>query len=48
MPYSFPSFGAQSGKWFTVFIVIGLPFYVFFRLVKNDLPHLKDVGPKIF
>jgi hypothetical protein len=47
MPYSFPKFGDQPGNWFTVLIVIGLPFYIFFRLAKNDLPYLRDVGPRI-
>jgi hypothetical protein len=39
-------FAGQEHKWFTILLFIGLPFYVLFRLIKGDLPDLKDVGPK--
>jgi len=39
-------FAEQKGKWFTILIFIGLPFYVFFRLLKGDLPDLKNVSQK--
>lgn len=48
MPYSFPSFGDQSHKWFTILIIISLPLYIFIRLAKKDLPYLRDVGPNFF
>ena len=46
MPY-----GEQKSKWFSWLLFISLPFYLIYRLIKNDLPDLKDVGPpgrKIF
>jgi len=45
MPYTMP-FAEQENKWFTVLIILGLPFYVLFRLIKGELPNLKDIGPK--
>lgn len=36
MPYSMPFLG-QKNKWFTVLILIGLPFYVFYKFIKKDL-----------
>jgi hypothetical protein len=39
------SFGEQSHKWFSILIFIGLPFFIFYKIVKNDLPPLSEVGP---
>lgn len=45
MPHTMP-FASQEDKWFTILIIIGLPFYVLFRLIKGNLPFVKDIGSK--
>jgi len=45
MPYSMP-WGEQSDKWFSVILFVVLPFYVFYKIIKKDLPALKNVVPK--
>jgi len=43
MPHTMP-FAGQENKWFTILIIISLPFYVLFRLLKGDLPDIKDIN----
>jgi len=45
MPHSMP-FGEQENKWFTFVLIIILPFYVLFKILKNDLPGLDKARPK--
>ena len=45
MPHTMP-FAGQENKWFTILLIISLPFYVIFRLIEGSLPDIKDVGPK--
>ncbi|MBU1102146.1 hypothetical protein KJ853_00625 [Patescibacteria group bacterium] len=45
MPYSMP-FGGQDDKWFSILIIISLPLYLFYKIVKNDLPPLSQAGPE--
>jgi len=37
MPY-----GEQKNKWFTILIFAGLPFYIIYKWLKDDLPRLKQ------
>jgi len=41
-------FGGQDHKWFSVLIFIGLPFVIFYRIIKKDLPSLKEINSRIF
>jgi hypothetical protein len=46
MPYTDP-YGEQKNKWFTILIFIGLPFIVFYKILKNDLPAIgEETRPK--
>ena len=35
-------FGEQKNKWFIILLFIGLPFIVFYRILKNDLPAIGE------
>ena len=37
MPHTMP-LAEQENKWFLVILVIALPFFVFFKILKKDLP----------
>jgi hypothetical protein len=39
-------FSKQEHKWFSIILFIILPFYAFYKILKGDLPPLKNVGPK--
>ncbi|MBI4708959.1 MAG: hypothetical protein HY764_01995 [Candidatus Portnoybacteria bacterium] len=35
------NYSGQSNKWFSVLILAGLPFWIIYRWLKNDLPHIE-------
>jgi len=41
MPHSMP-YGEQSNKWFTILIIAGLPFYIVYKWLKNDLSYINQ------
>lgn len=45
MPHSQP-FKYQPHKWFSVLLILMLPFYVFYKWITGDLPDLRNVGKK--
>jgi|GEM_PF-2021209 len=45
MPYTDP-FSEQKNQWFSILIFIGLPFFILWRLFKNELPDLRETRPR--
>ncbi len=45
MPHSM-AFSEQKNKWFSLMIFAGLPFIIFFKIIKKELPPLSEVGPE--
>ncbi len=45
MPHNM-AFGGQSNKWFSVLILVVLPFIVFFKAITGQLPNIKDIRPE--
>ncbi len=39
-------FGEQSNKWFSFLILLGLPFFITYKIIKKDLPPLSEIEPK--